>query len=206
MKKASLIFKRKKKLTLSVSHKGYDTKTIEVTLPLKNPLKIVLPYKVKEIEAVNISTGYQKIPKKEQPVLLALAMKITESTSQHQYPGQTLNIGGVILERGSSDTPKLMIRGLSTIKVYSSPLIVVDDFPYEGNISNINPNMVESITVLKDASASSIWGARAANGVIVITTKTGKFNQPVHVEFTMNTSYSPKPDFNYLKPFHHPIL
>lgn len=64
-----------------------------------------------------------------------------------------------------------MIRGISTINGPKSPLIVVDNFPYEGDISNINPNMVESITVLKDASAASIWGARAANGVIVITTK-----------------------------------
>jgi TonB-dependent SusC/RagA subfamily outer membrane receptor len=201
MKKASLIFKRKKKLTLSVSHKGYDTKTIEVTLPLKSPLKIVLPYKVKEIEAVNISTGYQKIPKERATGSFSFSNEklLNQQVSTNILDRLSNIAGGVILERGSSDTPKLMIRGLSTIKGPTSPLIVVDDFPYEGNISNINPNMVESITVLKDASASSIWGARAANGVIVITTKTGKFNQPVHVEFTMNTSYSPKPDFNYLK-------
>ena len=192
---------KEKKLTLSVSHKGYEAKTIEVTLPLKSPLKIILPYKVKEIEAVNISTGYQKIPKERATGSFSFSNEklLNQQVSTNILDRLSNIAGGVILERGSSDTPKLMIRGLSTIKGPTSPLIVVDDFPYEGNISNINPNMVESITVLKDASASSIWGARAANGVIVITTKTGKFNQPVHVEFTMNTSYSPKPDFNYLK-------
>ena len=69
----------------------------------------------------------------------------------------------------------ITIRGRNTLddKVSADPLIVLDNFPYDGDISNINPNDIESITVLKDAAAASIWGARSGNGVIVITTKKG---------------------------------
>jgi TonB-dependent SusC/RagA subfamily outer membrane receptor len=92
-----------------------------------------------------------------------------------------------------------MVRGLSTIQGPKAPLIVVDNFPYEGDISNLNPNIVENITILKDAAAASIWGARAANGVIVITTKGAKYNQPITVDFNTFLTTSPKPDLNYLK-------
>lgn len=63
----------------------------------------------------------------------------------------------------------LQFGGLSTINASTAPLIVVDNFPYEGDINNINPNDVGSITIFKDAAAASIWGARSGNGVIVIT-------------------------------------
>ena len=66
------------------------------------------------------------------------------------------------------------IRGIGTISASSDPLYIVDGMPYEGVISNINPQDIESMTVLKDASASAIYGARGANGVIIITTKRGK--------------------------------
>jgi TonB-dependent SusC/RagA subfamily outer membrane receptor len=92
----------------------------------------------------------------------------------------TAMMSGLTYSTGLSDSGQLMIRGLSTLQGPKNPLIILDNFPYEGDLSNINPNMVESITVLKDAAASSIWGARAANGVIVITTKNSKFNQPFH--------------------------
>lgn len=68
---------------------------------------------------------------------------------------------------------KIEIRGQSTLRGNAAPLYVVDGFPYEGSLSNISPNEIENITVLKDASAASIYGARSANGVIVITTKMG---------------------------------
>ena len=190
-----------KTITLTVSHSGYETQTFELSLPLKSPLKIVMTYKVKEIQEVNLSTGYQKIPKERATGSFTLANEklLNQQVSTNILDRLPNVASGMILERGSSGTPKLMVRGLSTIKGPTAPLIVVDDFPYEGDISNINPNMVESITVLKDAAAASIWGARAANGVIVITTKTGKFKQPIKMEFTINTSYSPKPDLGYLK-------
>ncbi len=83
----------------------------------------------------------------------------------------------------------------------SSPLIVVDNFPFEGNIRDINPNDVESVTILKDAAAASIWGARAGNGVIVITTRQGNYNRKAQVSFSANTAFSRKPDLFYDRAF-----
>lgn len=65
----------------------------------------------------------------------------------------------------------IRIRGIGSMSASSAPLYVVDGMPFDGSISDINPNDVESISVLKDASASAIYGARGANGVVLITTK-----------------------------------
>src|SRR6185437_11735787 len=102
--------------------------------------------------------------------------------------------------KNTSDNKKLNfnVRGLSTINGPQDPLIVVDNFPYEGDINNINPNNVESITILKDAAAASIWGTRAGNGVIVITTKKGKFGEPLKIGFNSNMIVQQKPDLYYL--------
>ena len=79
------------------------------------------------------------------------------------------------------ESPAIRVRGIGSINAASDPLIVVDGAPYGGNINNINPNDVESITVLKDASSTALYGSRAANGVIQITTKTGKGTPKVTV-------------------------
>jgi TonB-linked SusC/RagA family outer membrane protein len=71
-------------------------------------------------------------------------------------------------------TPSLAIRGFGSINAGTSPLIIVDGAPYDGGWNNLNPNDVESITVLKDAASNALYGARGANGVIMITTKKGK--------------------------------
>lgn len=68
----------------------------------------------------------------------------------------------------------IVIRGFGSINASNSPLYVVDGIPYDGNISSINPNDIASITILKDASAGALYGARGANGVIMITTKKGE--------------------------------
>ena len=70
--------------------------------------------------------------------------------------------------------PAIRIRGFGSINASSSPLYVVDGIPYDGALSSINPSDIESMSVLKDASAGALYGARGANGVIMITTKKGK--------------------------------
>lgn len=82
---------------------------------------------------------------------------VTTSTSSGQ-PGEGASI---------------IIRGYGSIKASSSPLYVVDGIPYDGSISAINPNDIESLTVLKDASAAALYGSRGSNGVVLITTKRG---------------------------------
>ena len=70
--------------------------------------------------------------------------------------------------------PSIRLRGVNSINADSDPLIVVDGSPYSGSLNDINPIDVESMTVLKDAASTAIYGARGANGVILITTKSGK--------------------------------
>src|SRR5690606_33308121 len=105
---------------------------------------------------------------------------------------------GLSFDERRPHSPRIHIRGLSTIYADQSPLIVVNNFPYEGNIANINPNDVENITVLKDAAAASIWGVRAANGVIVITTKQGNLNQTEQISFNSSVAITSKPNLDYL--------
>ena len=71
-------------------------------------------------------------------------------------------------------SPSIMIRGVSSINAGNSPLYVIDGVPYSGDMNNINPNDIESMTVLKDAASNALYGARGANGVIMITTKKAK--------------------------------
>lgn len=92
----------------------------------------------------------------------------------------------------------ITIRGRSTIFSNPNPLIVVDNFPYSGDINNINPDDVETITILKDASAASIWGALSGNGVIVITTKKGKLNQKPRLVLNTSETVGAKPNLYYL--------
>lgn len=86
-------------------------------------------------------------------------------------------VAGVQLIDNSGDpasTPTIRIRGFSSLNAGNNPLIVLDGSPYEGGINNINPSDIESVTVLKDAASNALYGARGANGVIMITTKGAK--------------------------------
>ena len=84
---------------------------------------------------------------------------------------------GVLTTSGSGqpgESASVVIRGYGSINASSSPLYVVDGIPYDGSLSSINPSDIESMTILKDASAGALYGARGANGVVMITTKQGK--------------------------------
>ena len=71
-------------------------------------------------------------------------------------------------------TPTIRIRGVNSISAGSAPLIVLDGSPFDGSLNDINPTDVESMTVLKDAASTALYGARGGNGVILITTKSAK--------------------------------
>lgn len=186
--------------SIMVSNIGYQT--IEKKLKGTNDITIILKKDINLLESVTVSTGYQEIPKERatgsfnfinnntlnQQVGSNILDRIDGVTNSVLFPKQTLQNG-----------PDFMIRGLSTINGPKNPLIIVDNFPYEGDINNINPNDVESITILKDAAAASIWGARAGNGVIVITTKKGHHNQPLTVNVNTDVIITPKPDLLSLR-------
>lgn len=91
------------------------------------------------------------------------------------------NVSGVQVTSGSGQpgsSPAIRVRGFGSINASSAPLYVVDGTPYDGDLASINPADIESMTVLKDASAGALYGARGANGVVMITTKQGKSGKP----------------------------
>jgi TonB-linked SusC/RagA family outer membrane protein len=191
--------------TIYVSHIDYQPKKFYVSSLSEKPLVIGLERAAKKLDEVVVNTGFQYIPKER----ATGSFDFIDNKTLNQQVGTNildrLNgvASGILFDYSKYTTPpqknlNLTVRGLSTINGPQDPLIVVDNFPYEGDISNINPNMIESITVLKDAAAASIWGTRAGNGVIVITSKRGHFNQPVKVEFNSNVTIVQKPDLFYL--------
>ena len=96
------------------------------------------------------------------------------------------NVAGVQMTSGSGqpgEGSSIIIRGYGSINASKSPLIVLDGIPYDGALAGINPNDIESITVLKDASSGALYGARGANGVLLITTKKGKAGK-VKIQYT----------------------
>lgn len=168
-------------------------------------LKAKIKITIDENIIVKANTGYQTVKPNE----INGSLVVIDSKTLNQQTGTNIlkrldgvtsglsfNIGKT--NRNPENRTGISVRGLSTINGPLDPLIVLDGFIYAGEINNINPNDVESITVLKDAAATSIWGARAGNGVIVITTKKGDFNQKMHVNVYAGAIINEKPDLYYL--------
>jgi TonB-dependent starch-binding outer membrane protein SusC len=96
-----------------------------------------------------------------------------------------VNVLGVGLAGGD---PSLSIRGQTSLSASDAPLIVLDGIIYNGSITNINVNDIESVDILKDASAAAVYGSRSANGVMLITTKKGKSEKPL-ISFNMHYGF-----------------
>ncbi|WP_316838224.1 SusC/RagA family TonB-linked outer membrane protein [Pedobacter nutrimenti] len=192
------------KAVLIIAYVGYETREI----PAEKDLGVVaLKLANNALEEVNVTvnTGYQTLPKERatgsfsfvdnkllnRSVSTNVLDRLDGVTSGLIFNKQANKIGG---DPSSGGDPIISIRGRSTIFANTEPLIVLDNFPYEGDLSNINPNDIESVTVLKDAAAASIWGVRAANGVIVLTSKKGKTNQRAKISLNTNIMLFDKPD------------
>ena len=115
--------------------------------------------------------------------------------------GQALTgaVSGVQTTAGSGQpgaAPDIRIRGFGSISSGNDPLYVVDGIPYTGNIANLNPNDIENISVLKDAASTALYGARAANGVVVVTTKRGqKDRSTINIRYTKGLSTRGLPEY-----------
>lgn len=95
--------------------------------------------------------------------------------------------------------PSMVLRGIGSINAGTSPLIVLDGFIYEGGMSRLNPNEIENITVLKDASASALYGSKGANGVIMITTKKAKAGTAkVNVDMRLGVNKRSRIDYDFI--------
>ena len=113
-------------------------------------------------------------------------------------------VAGVQLNNASGQpgatTPTIRIRGISSINAGNDPLIILDGSPYNGDLNNISSQDIESMTVLKDAASNALYGARGANGVIIITTKKGKAGRAtVTVDAKWGSNSRASRDYNYVK-------
>ncbi len=114
--------------------------------------------------------------------------------------GQVAGVQGVSANGQPGKAATIRIRGIGSMSSSSSPLYVVDGVPYDGDIAAINPNDIESMSVLKDASASAIYGARGANGVVLITTKKGTAREAVvTVDAKWGSNSRAVPQYNVMK-------
>lgn len=183
-----------------LSHIGYAKEKVITKVTGSIDLNFYLQPVANELKEVVIHTGYQDLPKERATgsFVSINSKKLNEQFSTDVLSRLEAVANGVSVNHRSGTNGKLMVRGLSTITGPGQPLVVLDNFPYQGDLNNINPNDVESITILKDAAASSIWGSRAGNGVIVITTKKAKAGQALSIDFAGNFSVTPKPDLYYL--------
>ncbi|OYX15504.1 MAG: hypothetical protein B7Z16_13295, partial [Algoriphagus sp. 32-45-6] len=176
---------------LIVSFIGYQTQEVAIS-PSQTSVNILLSESELGLEEVTIvSTGFQELSaerstgsfvKVDQELVDRRVSTNLIDRLEDVTPGLIFNRDRARITPGES----ISIRGTATLQSNSEPLIVVDNLAYDGPLSSINPNDVESMTVLKDAAAASIWGARAGNGVIVITTKKGRFQEPMRVSLTAN--------------------
>jgi TonB-linked SusC/RagA family outer membrane protein len=198
---------------LIFSYVGYQT--TEQKVSDNTVLNMVLREAVTKMEGFEVvSTGYQSIPKERVTgSFVVLDSAILNRRVSSNIIDRLDGVTSGLLFNGLADKKinpvgydqkniGINIRGQSSLYASINPLIVVDNFPYEGDINNINPNDIATITVLKDAAAASIWGANAANGVIVITTKKGRPNEKLSIDFNSNFTISNRPnifkDRNYL--------
>lgn len=189
--------------TLGVS--GVNIEETLVRVAGRTLLNIVVKVKTEEgVEVVikAVSTGYQRISKERSAGSYSNPdMDVVKNRTGSMNIIQRLDglVPGLVINNNPNakdNGTQFQIRGLNTINASKSPLFVVDGIPME-NISYINPNDVADISVLKDATAASIWGTRATNGVIVITTKKGNRNQKLKVDYDAFLNMTGKPDFDY---------
>ncbi|WBL26572.1 SusC/RagA family TonB-linked outer membrane protein [Zunongwangia sp. HGR-M22] len=200
--------------TLVFSFIGFKTK--EHVLGNEKNLVIQLKTDVSGLDQVTVvSTGYQKINKERATGSFSTIsgeelQEVPVNNVMHQLEGRVPGLQIEILESDNTfvydnlereqegnTSYNFQIRGQSTIDGNTSPLIVIDGAPTELDIKNINSADVENITFLKDAAAASIYGARAANGVIVIDTKKGKKGK-MRINFSHTNTFSTKPSISGL--------
>ena len=203
---------------LFCSYVGHEVQELKL-VPGKNQYEITLFPSAQVLDAV-VVTGYQTVERRKLTAAVG-KLNISDETIgavksiDQALAGQIAGLS-VTSTSGAPGAPaKIRIRGTSSLNGTQDPLWVLDGIPLEGtdvpqsnvlndvsniqqsSIAGLNPADIENITVLKDAAATAIYGARAANGVIVITTKKGKVGKPV-INFSSKFTYMPTLSTNRL--------
>lgn len=192
--------------SLLISGIGYSSMTVSVQYFEGNTVLNMIQSE-NYLDMVDVNTGYQTLKANE----VTGAIDVVSQEMLNQQTGTNIMgrlnnmVPAIRFDNQPIQNPVLQklnvsIRGLSTINGQLDPLIVLDGFIYEGNISNIDPNAIESVSILKDAAAAAIWGARAGNGVIVLTTKKGSLqdHQRARISFNSTFLFKQKPDLTQI--------
>lgn len=171
-----------KNAVLQVSYIGYQA--LEVKVDLSKPMSIVLKEDSEMLEEV-VVVGYQEVKKKDLTGSVAKAnmddlLNTPVGSFDQTLGGRVAGVNVTSSEGTPGGTMNIVIRGNNSLTQDNSPLYVIDGFPVEdaAMASTINPADIESLDILKDASATAIYGARGANGVVIITTKKGSIGKP----------------------------
>ncbi|MET3112462.1 TonB-linked SusC/RagA family outer membrane protein [Pedobacter sp. CG_S7] len=156
-----------------ISYVGY--KPTEVTIGTQTSITVVLEAEANKLTEI-VVTGYTSQRKKDltgavSVVDIAQLKSVPAASAVEALQGKAPGVQ-IVNDGAPGSTPQIRVRGVTTIN-NNDPLYVVDGVPYEGKLSWLNPNDIESMQVLKDASSASIYGARANNGVVIITTRKG---------------------------------
>lgn len=171
-------------VVLVISFVGYLSK--EISVKTDNYSEVVLfPVEGKLAEVIVVGYGTQKIKDITGAVAvvdMTDAKKVSTNDVGNMLQGRVAGVS-VTSDGQPGAFPQVKLRGISTFG-NSDPLYVVDGIPLSGVPRELNPNDIQSMQVLKDASAGAIYGSRAANGVIIITTKQGRKNTPTKVEYS----------------------
>ena len=171
------------KNSITISYLGYLSQTVKA----KNGMRVFLKSDAAALdEVIVVAYGTQKKSAFTGSAAQVDAKAIEAHVSSNVANALAGAAPGVQIINTSGDptnsSPTIRVRGIGSMSAGNSPLIVLDGMPFDGALNSINPNDVESMTVLKDASASAIYGARGANGVVLITTKKGR-NQEAEIKF-----------------------
>ncbi len=173
-------------IVLEISSMGYET--VEVVYSGQKQVEVVLSELTQNVEeVVVVAYGTRKKGTISGSVATIKADKVEDVPAANfaqALQGSTPGLSVISPSGEPSKAPKFSIRGTNSINSGTSPLFILDGMQIsETDFNAISPSDIESISVLKDASSTSIYGARAANGVVVITTKRGKFGERPHFTF-----------------------
>jgi TonB-linked SusC/RagA family outer membrane protein len=190
----------KKKSILQLYCVGFATKELPIQILIDNPVITLVENPTILNEVSIISTGYQKFGQEQLTGAISTMNKSTYETSivtNNFLDGVQNKLSGLLINRDIvfEGNTLLQIRGVSTLTASKQPLIVLDGYPTELTSDAINPNEIESVSILKDAAAAAIYGARSSNGVVVVERKKGGIS-PVIVNFRSSWSISPKVDYS----------
>ncbi|NGM74160.1 SusC/RagA family TonB-linked outer membrane protein [Sphingobacterium sp. SGL-16] len=188
--------------TLTISYIGFTTQ--KVNIGNSNSLSIVLESENQTLDEV-VVVGYGSTTKE---AFTGSAKKITAeqlerknvSNISQALAGEVAGVTVVNSTGQPGTAATIRIRGLGSVNGNRSPLYVVDGVPFTGNLTSINPSDIESSTVLKDGTATAIYGSRGANGVIVITTKSGRGkNSFIEADVNLGTNAALIPRYEVIK-------